>query len=56
MNTDEKAMAAGRIVERLVSDLTGRSGLDHAWDGIDEGIRQEILEEWTSIVAEELGD
>jgi hypothetical protein len=31
-----------RIVEAVIADLTGRSGFDHCWDAIDDGIRDEI--------------
>lgn len=42
--------ARARVL-RLVDDLADRRGLGGEWWGIDEGIRDEILEVWTRIVA-----
>jgi hypothetical protein len=48
------AEVAKTIVNRIISDLTGRSGLENEWDSIDEDIQNEIRETWESIVTEEL--
>ena len=48
----EKEKRARRIVDKIVSDLTGRSGMQG--DGIDEEAQDEILETWTGLVADEL--
>lgn len=45
---------AEKIVEKILSDLTDRSGLDGAWDSIDSDIQEEIKETWVSIVDEHL--
>lgn len=41
---------AKQIVETLLHDLTGRKGLRHVWDEIDEEIQDEIKEEWVKLV------
>lgn len=38
------------IAQEIVDDMTGRSGADGWWDGIDPDIQEEILEEWTDII------
>ena len=42
-----------RIAWRIHSDLHGRSGHDHWWDGINSDIQDEIFEAIKHIVAEE---
>jgi len=49
-----KERAAEQSVERIIDNLTGRSGLDHAWDDIDEDIQQEIKTTLVGIIVEEL--
>jgi hypothetical protein len=41
-------------VRRIVADLSGRHGLDGAWDSIDERIQQEIIREWERIIEGEI--
>ncbi|MFY0656273.1 MAG: hypothetical protein JXR12_05930 [Neptunomonas phycophila] len=45
------SVRAATIVERIMNDLSGRSGV---FDGIDEDIMEEIREELTEIVEEEI--
>lgn len=48
----EKAIKA---VQAIVDDLTSRSGLDGAWDSIDEDLQGEIMVEWVGIIVKECG-
>ena len=44
---DEKLNAVSySIVTLIVTDLKDRRGLKHAWEGIDQDVREEILETW----------
>ena len=45
---------AEEIVFGILSDLTNRSGLENAFDGCDEGIKEEILQSWIDITNEKL--
>ena len=45
---------ARRIVFDILHDLRGRSGLRQAWDGVDEEIQAEILQEWQRMATERL--
>lgn len=47
---------AREIVEAVLSDLTGRGGLDGAWDSIDPEIQGEIKDDLTEIVSKKLGE
>jgi len=38
------------IVFEILNDIKGRSGLEDAFDGCDDGIKEEILQEWIDIV------
>jgi hypothetical protein len=40
-------------VEKIIWDLSDRTGLRQEWEQIDEEIQTEIAEEWTGILAEE---
>jgi hypothetical protein len=42
------------IVNLLLRDLQDRSGLNDEWDQIDEGMQQEIREEWERLALKEL--
>jgi len=57
--TEEVEVASGKtdneesaelIVDALIIDLCGRSGLENEWDAIDEDIKKEIRLEWKGIV------
>jgi hypothetical protein len=45
---------ARRVVDAIVSDLTGRVGLGGEWDAIDDDTHEEITSEWRDIVTSEL--
>jgi len=45
---------ARRITDGVLADLRDRSGFDHAWDGTDCAIQQEIREAWMSVAAIEV--
>ena len=40
---------AETIVDLILRDLKDRSGLDGAWDQIDDGIQAEIRDQWMLI-------
>jgi uncharacterized protein YidB (DUF937 family) len=44
---DFAALAVGRII----ADLSDRGGLGSVWDSIDDEVKGEIVETWTSAVA-----
>lgn len=45
---------AAEIVERILDDLRGRSGIDGAFDAIDESIQEEIRRDLEEITFESL--
>lgn len=47
-------MVATQIVGAIENDLTGRRDLRHAWDGIDDDVKQEIRSTWHGIVSNQL--
>jgi len=48
MQIDE--VTIDKIVEDIVKDIEGRSGLGNEWEEIDSGIRGEIKEKWADII------
>ncbi len=38
------------IVDKIIEDISDRSGLQNIWEGIDEKIRAEIRQTWINIV------
>ena len=38
------------IVDAIIHDLSGRRGLRHEWDQIDEDVQTEIRDQWIAIV------
>lgn len=42
--------AAALIVDAIIADLTGRSGLQNEWEDIDAITQAEIRETWKRIV------
>lgn len=51
MLTDEQiAHKADYITHEVLRNLTSRSGLDGAWDSIDEDIKEEIVADIKDIV------
>lgn len=45
---------ARAIVEAIIDDLTGRRGLRHEWDNIDDDIQEEIRKAWRTIAFEKI--
>ena len=39
-------------VDAIIADLTGRRGIGDEFEGIDEGIQQEIKDAWAEIITE----
>ena len=52
---DNRAKAR-QIVREILSDLTGRSGLQNEWDQIDCEIQTEIITGWRRIVEKNIAD
>lgn len=46
--------AAITIVNAIIKDLTGRKGLRHQWDMIDDDTQEEIRVAWEAVVDEAL--
>lgn len=44
---------AGSFVKKMISALSDRGGFDGWWDGIDEDIKTEIVEELAEILTTE---
>jgi len=49
-----EAIKATLIVEAIVKDIEGRSGLGNVWEEIDSVVREEILDTWKDIVLSRL--
>jgi hypothetical protein len=47
-NISEKE--AEKIVDKLIDDLQGRSGLGNVWDEMDDEIRRDLKDAWIEIV------
>jgi len=47
----EKALI---IANKIIYDLTGRSGLQNEWELIDEDIQEEIKNTWAEIIEESI--
>ena len=47
-------IAARRAVKRIVRDLSDRRGLGDEWGSLYDDVREEIVNEWTAIVEEEI--
>lgn len=41
---------AAEAVREIVRDLSGRAGLDGAWDAIDEDVQLEIMVAWEQVI------
>lgn len=48
-------MSAEQIVDAIIADLSGRSGLGDEWAGIDPDVRAEIRQHWIDIANTPLG-
>jgi hypothetical protein len=44
---------ANFAVSKIISDLTDRRGLKHAWFDIDDDIQEQIKEKWVKILMEQ---
>ena len=44
---------ANFAVSKIISDLTDRRGLKHAWFDIDDDIQEQIKEKWVKIIMEQ---
>lgn len=50
---DKKAVSPSKtILFHILDDFTDRRGLRHEWEGIDQDIKDEILEVWYKIIKE----
>lgn len=47
-----RALAA-KIIDALIVEMSGRSGIGDEWDGMDDDVRDEIREAWIALVLEE---
>ena len=45
---------AKKILFGIIADLTGRKGLDHQWDNIDDDTKEELLETNLGIIRQNL--
>lgn len=43
-------------VQGIIDDFTDRRGLSGAWDGIDDDIKEEIIETWKQIIRDAAKD
>ena len=50
----DETKPADRIVIAIMMELTSKSGLDGAWDSINQEIKDEIIEQLLYLVQEEL--
>ncbi len=41
---------AEKIVEKLIRDITSRSGIGNEYESIDEDIQEEMKETWIDII------
>ncbi len=47
---------AESIVDGIIDDLRGRSGLGNAWDEVDDNdLADEVRDEWIAIASKKLG-
>lgn len=47
----ESDALARAIVADIIDNLVGRKGLRQVWEGADEDVQAEIIDEWTVIAA-----
>ncbi|AKM77864.1 MAG: hypothetical protein UX49_C0049G0002 [Candidatus Wolfebacteria bacterium GW2011_GWC2_46_275] len=48
--TTKPTEPAKKILFAILGDLTGRRGLDNAWDDIDDDVKEELLESNLEVV------
>ncbi len=51
---EEARSQQGEIVEALILDLSDRSGLQQAWESIDDEVQAELKGTWAGIIARQL--
>jgi hypothetical protein len=44
------ASLSRRITNRFIIDLTNRKGFDNLWDNLDHNMKDEIRNEWITII------
>jgi hypothetical protein len=49
---DNARQVARWIVDDIISDLSGRKGLDNEWDNIDSDVQREIATTWLNMTEE----
>lgn len=54
--TRGKTAGAVTAVNKILEDLTGRSGGDHLWESIDFETQSEIKDAWATIIMEAYAD
>lgn len=47
-------MSAENAAEKIAEDIRNRRGLEQTWNKIDEDIQEDILENWSNIISEEV--
>ena len=50
-----EAIKARIIVDAIISDIKGRCGHGNSWEEIDDAFRDQIRDEWTTIVLRQSG-
>ncbi len=45
---------AAKAVERIITDISDRSGLGNEWEQIDSGVQDEIRNQWSAIIIGEI--
>lgn len=55
VRTDNKK-AAEEIVNKIISDISDRSGFGNAWEDMDSDIQDEIKAKWLNIIMDELNE
>ena len=54
MNEEQIHRTSEYIVDEIIKDICGRSGIGDEFENIDEDIRQEIVDTWKQIVKDNL--
>jgi hypothetical protein len=49
-----KAEVAKNVVDLIIQDICNRSGLENAWEDIDDQIQSEIRQEWQALVESQI--
>lgn len=43
---------ANAIANRILDDISGRSGFDHVMDSVDDDVKKEMVDDWSKIIYE----